>query len=274
MEEKEMMEAMDTVNEEKEVVLGEDGNREEPGPAYPANPVSDDGTGKETEPETDGSDDETSAEMEEGTEGDGEGEKVDSETAQVLAFLEGRKKKYLALYQADEEIKEAQKRQKEIKKKRRGVMAGLNDKKELDAVIRRYIGIVDDTEQEQRNRARYATEAFFDILALADKTSDGSYKRIYNGFNPIREVCRAAVEAASFDGDHTIMIDTRKFLGIVKAKKAEQDNRLEEAKAKVETAWEKEIQNSPEIQSAKLALQKNADKAKHFKKKNSGENNS
>ena len=127
--------------------------------------------------------------------------------------------------------------------------------------------MVTDAEQEQKNRAHYATKALFDLLALADKSNGGTFKSIYNSFNPIQRVCEAVLESATFDGDHTIMIDTAKFIGIVKKAKQEQDNAITAANARLDAEWKKQVAGNPGIQRVKTAVAEDAKKVARFAKK-------
>ena len=191
---------------------------------------------------------------------------IEREEDAILAFIEGRAQRYLALDATMDDIAEQKAKEKELQKKRKLQKSAIHDDSAMREAIFKTVGIVTDAEQEQKNRSHYATKTFFDILALADK-SGGNFKALYNSFNPIQRVCEAVLESARFDGDHTIMIDTAKFIGIVKKAKQEQDNAITVAKARLDAEWKKQVAGNPGIQRVKTAVAEDAKKAARFAKK-------
>ncbi len=184
----------------------------------------------------------------------------------ILEFLENRAKCYLELDATMDDIAEQKEKEKILTKKKKVLKSQIQDDSAMMEAVRRTVGIVTDAEQEQKNRGRYATKAFFDILAMAD-ISGGNFKAIYNSFNPIQRVCEAVVASAKFDGDHTITIDTRKFLDIVKNARQEQETAIKEAKARLNAEWKKQIENTPGIQRVNIAVAEDAKRAQRFTKK-------
>ena len=195
-------------------------------------------------------------------------EKQDTEREEdaILAFIEGRAQRYLALDATMDDIAEQKAKEKKLLKKRKLQKSAIHDDSAMREAIFKTVGIVTDAEQEQKNRSHYATKAFFDVLALADK-SNGAFKSIYNSFNPIQRVCEAVLESATFDGNHTIMIDTKKFIEIVKKMKTEQDKAIKDAKERLNAEWKKQIENTPGIQRVQKAVAEDVKKAERFKKK-------
>ena len=189
-----------------------------------------------------------------------------SEEDAILAFIENRAQRYLELDATMDEIEEQKAKEKLLQKKRKQQKLAIADESAMMLAIEQTAGIVTNAEQEQKNRSHYATKAFFDILALADK-SGGNFKALYNSFNPIQRVCEAVLESARFDGDHTIMIDTAKFIGIVKKAKQEQDNAITAAKARLDAEWKKQVAGNPGIQRVKTAVAEDAKKVARFAKK-------
>lgn len=189
-----------------------------------------------------------------------------SEEDAILAFIENRAQRYLELDATMDEIEEQKAKEKLLQKKRKQQKLAIADESAMMLAIEQTAGIVTDAEQEQKNRSHYATKAFFDILALADK-SGGNFKALYNSFNPIQRVCEAVVASAKYDGDHTIMIDTEKFIGIVKKAKQEQDNAITAAKERLDAEWKKQVAGNPGIQRVKTAVAEDAKKVARFAKK-------
>lgn len=190
----------------------------------------------------------------------------EQEADYILEFLESRAKCYLELDATMDDIAEQKAKEKKLLKKRKLQKSAIHDDSAMREAIFKTVGIVTDAEQEQKNRSHYATKAFFDVLALADK-SNGAFKSIYNSFNPIQRVCEAVFESAKFDGDHTITIDTRKFLDIVKKLRQEQDSAVKSATTRLNAEWKKQIEKNPGIQRVQKAVAEDVKKAERFKKK-------
>lgn len=190
----------------------------------------------------------------------------EQEADYILEFLESRAKCYLELDATMDDIVEQKAREKELMKKKKMQKSAIHDDSAMRDAIFKTVGIVTDAEQEQKNRSHYATKAFFDILALADK-SGGTFKSLYNSFNPIQRVCEAVVASAKYDGEHTITIDTKKFLEIVKKMKTEQDKAIKDAKERLNAEWKKQIEKNPGIQRVSNAVAEDAKRAQRFAKK-------
>ena len=191
---------------------------------------------------------------------------VEQDEDAILEFLEGRAQRYLALDATMDDIAEQKAREKVLLKKKKLQKSAIHDDSAMREAIFKTVGIVTDAEQEQKNRSHYATKTLFDVLALADK-SGGTFKTLYNSFNPIQRVCEAVFESAKFDGDHTITIDTKKFIGIVKKLRQEQDSAIKSATARLNAEWEKQISANPGIKRVKDAVAEDKKKAERFNKK-------
>ena len=203
---------------------------------------------------------------------DGSGEQAVPLTQDaIIAFLDEREKIYNDLESTRQEIEKEESIRRQLRADWKTKKARLNDSENERRAIMTMAGMVVDAEQENKNRYHYATRAFFYILGLADKTPDGKFKALYNNFNPIEKICQAVMDSTSFDGQHTIMIDTGKFLDVVKRMRLEQEAAKKAAAARLEDEWKKRTASSETIRSVNAKLENGKALAANLKKKGSGD---
>lgn len=189
-----------------------------------------------------------------------------SEQDAILAFLNERERVYNELDETRAKLEAEEAKRKKLRVEWKERKGKLNDQKRQKEAIMIMAGQVVDPEQENKNRYHYATQALFYILSLGFQ-NDEKFKAIYSTYNPIKDVCRAIMDSASYDNDHTICIDVRKFKRIVFEKKEAQDNAKKTASVRLDVEWKRRVSENPSIREVDERLEKGRKLSGNLKKK-------
>ena len=194
-----------------------------------------------------------------------------SEQDAILAFLDERESVYNELNATREKLEAEEARRNKLRAEWKERKGRLNDQKRQKEAIMVMAGQVIDPEQENKNRYRYATQAFFTILGLCDKTQSGEVKALYNSFNPIQRVCEIAMKCTSCSDGHTIRIDADEFIRRVKEEKVKQDEAKRIATKRLEEEWQKRVSANVGIQEVDAIIEKRKKVAQNLKKKSNAD---
>ncbi len=194
-----------------------------------------------------------------------------SEQDAILAFLDERESVYNELNATREKLEAEEAKRNKLRAEWKERKGRLNDQKRQKEAIMVMAGQVIDPEQENKNRYRYATQAFFTILGLCDKTQSGEVKALYNSFNPIQRVCEIAMKCTSCSDGHTIRIDADEFIRRVKEEKVKQDEAKRIATKRLEEEWQKRVSANVGIQEVDAIIEKRKKVAQNLKKKSNAD---
>lgn len=190
-----------------------------------------------------------------------------SEQDAILAFLDERENAYKELIATQEKLEAEKVKRNKLRAEWKERKGKLNDQQRQKEAIMIMAGQVVDQEQENKNRYRYATQAFFAILGLCDKTQSGEVKALYNSFNPVQLVCKIAMECASCSDGHTIRINVDEFLRRVKEEKSKQDEAKRIAMERIGAEWQKRATANAGIQQVDAIIRKGQKVAGNLKRK-------
>lgn len=185
----------------------------------------------------------------------------------ILAFLDERENAYKELIATQEKLEAEKVKRNKLRAEWKERKGKLNDQKRQKEAIMIMAGQVVDPAQENKNRYRYATQAFFTILGLCDKTQTGEIKALYNSFNPVQLVCKIAMECASCSDGHTIRINADEFLRRIREEKAKQDEAKRIATKRIEDEWQKRSSANAGIQQVDAIIRQAQKVAGNLKKK-------
>jgi hypothetical protein len=190
-----------------------------------------------------------------------------SEQDAILAFLAERESVYNELIATKEELEAEKTRRNRLRADWKERKRRLNDQQRQKEAIMIMAGQVVDPEQENKNRYRYATQAFFTILGLCDKSTNGEVKALFSSFNPIQLVCKIAMACASCSDGHTIRINADEFIRRVKEEKAKQDEAKRIATQRIEDEWQKRSSANAGIQQVDAIIRQEQKVAGNLQKK-------
>lgn len=190
-----------------------------------------------------------------------------SEQDAILAFLDERESVYNELNATREKLEDEKAKRNKLRAEWKERKGKLNDQKRQKEAIMIMAGQVVDPEQENKNRYRYATQAFFTILGLCDKTQTGEIKALYNSYNPIQLVCKIAMECASCSDGHTIRINADEFIRRVREEKAKQDEAKRIAMQRIDKEWKQRASANAGIQQVDAIIRQEQKVAGNLKKK-------
>ena len=186
----------------------------------------------------------------------------------AMEFLQQRKDKILEIYQIGQEIKNAKKKENQLKterKKQKDELKTLMDNQ--DAVLR--LAKLPTPAEEEKNRIHYPVRAFFDFLKLADDDKNSLSKKV-NGLKDIKTVCECFLGSAwQYRGkDNTrnlLTVDVDKFKRLLDESYASQRSRKEAAEKLLDERWNV-LADDDKIKSVIAQQEKDAELASRFNK--------
>lgn len=186
----------------------------------------------------------------------------------AMEFLQQRKDKILEIYQIGQEIKNAKKKENQLKterKKQKDELKTLMDNQ--DMVLR--VAKLPTPAEEDNNRVHYPVKTFFDFLKVADDDRDSLSKKV-NGLHDIKTVCECFLESAwQYRGkDNTrnlLTVDIDKFKRLLDESYASQRRRKEDAEKLLDEKWAV-FAAEEKIREVITQQEKDAERASRFKK--------
>ena len=187
----------------------------------------------------------------------------------ALEFLEQRKKKFLEIYQTEQDIKAAKQMEQDLKKQKKEQNSQLRKlQDDREAVLK--IASLPTAEEEKNNRLHFPVQTFFDFLKKADDESQSLSKQV-NGLHHIEKVCQhflasVFVSSGREGNQRYLVLDVNKFCRALDAEYAQQAERRKQAEEILRKQWD-EMVTDDRVAAVLQQQSRDAELVKRLKKK-------